>query len=75
MLRTLAATREAAGLAPAVGRMVLTYLGAAATTINLFTERARQRRALAGLDEHLMRDIGVSRSMVAREVRKHFWQL
>jgi uncharacterized protein YjiS (DUF1127 family) len=55
--------------------MVLTYLGAAATTINLFTERARQRRALAGLDEHLMRDIGVSRSMVAREVRKHFWQL
>jgi uncharacterized protein YjiS (DUF1127 family) len=55
--------------------MVMTYLGAAATTISLFTERARQRRALAELDKHLIRDIGLSRNLVAQEVRKHFWQL
>ena len=75
MLRTPAAARGAAGLPPAVGRVVLTYVGAAATTITLFTERARQRHALAALDEHLMRDIGLSRSLVARETRKHFRQL
>ena len=75
MLRAPAATTGAADLPPSVGRLVLTYLGAAATTITLATERARQRHALAALDEHLMRDIGVSRNMVAREVRKHFWQL
>ena len=75
MLRTPAATQGTAGLPPAVGRMVLAYLGAAATTITLFAERARQRRALAELDEHLTRDIGLSRSLVGREVRKHFWQL
>ena len=75
MLRTPAAARGAAGLPPAVGRVVLTYVGAAATTITLFTERARQRHALAALDEHLMRDIWVSRNMVAREVREHIWQL
>ena len=37
-------------------------------------ERTRHRRALARLDEHLLRDIGVSRSAAAAESRKRFWE-
>jgi uncharacterized protein YjiS (DUF1127 family) len=37
-------------------------------------ERRRQRRALAQLDEHLLRDIGVSRSAADAEIRKRFWE-
>ena len=37
-------------------------------------ERTRQRRCLARLDEHLLRDIGVSRSAAAAETRKRCWQ-
>ena len=75
MLRMSMTTRGAGNLTPSAGRMVLAYLGNAATTIVLFAERGRQRRALAQLDEHLMRDVGLSRSVVEREVRKHFWQI
>ena len=39
-----------------------------------FQERARQRRHLSGLDDHLLRDIGVSRSDVDAEVTKPFWK-
>ena len=46
-----------------------------AAMIQLCAERARQRRALANLDEHLLRDIGLNRAEVAGEVRKHFWQI
>lgn len=35
--------------------------------------RARQRRALAGLDERLLADIGLTREEVAHETRKPFW--
>jgi len=37
-------------------------------------ERARQRRQLRELDDRLLRDIGVTRAAVDREVRKPFWQ-
>lgn len=37
-------------------------------------ERARQRRQLAALDDHMLRDIGVSAADVERETRKWFWQ-
>ncbi|WP_247872263.1 DUF1127 domain-containing protein [Azospirillum sp. TSO35-2] len=42
----------------------------------LFTalERRKQRHALMGLDEHLLKDIGVSRSEVEQEVMKPFWR-
>ncbi|SMH34054.1 DUF1127 domain-containing protein [Azospirillum agricola] len=42
----------------------------------LFTvlERRKQRRALMALDEHLLKDIGVSRSEVEQEVTKPFWR-
>jgi uncharacterized protein YjiS (DUF1127 family) len=36
--------------------------------------RARQRRALACLDDRLLRDIGLSRAAAAREAAKPFWR-
>jgi uncharacterized protein YjiS (DUF1127 family) len=36
-------------------------------------ERARQRRALARLDDHLLRDIGISRGEAQREASRWPW--
>ena len=38
-------------------------------------ERSRQRRILMGLDDHLLRDIGLSRAEAEAEYRKQPWQL
>lgn len=37
-------------------------------------ERHRQRRSLAALDDHLLRDVGLSRTEARRESDKAFWQ-
>lgn len=37
-------------------------------------DRARQRHMLAGLDDHLLKDIGLSRTDTARESAKPFWR-
>ena len=36
--------------------------------------RVRQRRALAGLDDAMLRDVGITRVEVARECNKPFWR-
>ncbi|HVJ42524.1 MAG TPA: DUF1127 domain-containing protein [Dongiaceae bacterium] len=38
-------------------------------------ERRRQRRRLATMDEHMLRDIGLSTADVEHEVHKPFWRL
>ncbi len=38
-------------------------------------ERSRQRRHLAQLDERMLRDIGLSRGDVEREIQKRPWQI
>jgi len=48
-----------------------------ATGVSLIAEwieRIRQRRALAGLDERMLRDIGVTRVEAVRECEKPFWR-
>jgi uncharacterized protein YjiS (DUF1127 family) len=40
----------------------------------VWTERNGQRRALARLDERLLRDIGVNRYDAAHEIGKPFWK-
>jgi uncharacterized protein YjiS (DUF1127 family) len=37
-------------------------------------ERSCQRRTLRDLDEHLLRDIGVTREQAEGEARKPFWR-
>jgi uncharacterized protein YjiS (DUF1127 family) len=37
-------------------------------------ERARQRDALAGLDDQMLRDIGITRVEAVRECEKPFWR-
>ena len=37
-------------------------------------ERARQRKALAALDDHTLRDIGITRADAQREAQKPFWR-
>jgi uncharacterized protein YjiS (DUF1127 family) len=39
-----------------------------------WNERSRQRQALAELDGHLLRDIGITRSAAAAEASKPFWR-
>ena len=36
-------------------------------------ERARQRRALVALDDHMLNDIGLSRSAARQEAARPFW--
>jgi uncharacterized protein YjiS (DUF1127 family) len=37
-------------------------------------ERARQRRQLGQLSDHMLKDIGLNRAEVETEVAKRFWQ-
>jgi uncharacterized protein YjiS (DUF1127 family) len=53
----------------------LTRLGGAAVRIVLFwMERSRQRRALAKLDDRLLRDIGLTRDQARQECANPFWK-
>ena len=45
-----------------------------ATMTRVWISRSDQRRALCDLDDHLLRDIGVSRQEALREIAKWFWQ-
>ncbi len=53
----------------------LTRLGSAALRMIWFwMERSRQRRALADLDDRLLRDIGLTRDEARRECANPFWK-
>jgi uncharacterized protein YjiS (DUF1127 family) len=54
---------------PPETRLVLRVLA----TAFKWHERARQRRELQALDERMLKDIGLTRLDVEREVSKHFW--
>ena len=43
-------------------------------TLNHWHERARQRRQLARLDAHQLRDIGISCEQALAEARRPFWE-
>jgi len=49
-------------------------LAAAVALIVRWLETARQRRALAALDDRSLRDIGVTRIEAEREAEKPFWR-
>jgi uncharacterized protein YjiS (DUF1127 family) len=43
------------------------------SVIRMWFERSRQRRALAELDDRLLRDIGVTSAQARREAARPFW--
>ncbi len=44
------------------------------TLLLCWQERWAQRRSLEGMDDQILRDIGLSRADIHQEVRKPFWQ-
>lgn len=40
----------------------------------LWLQRARQRRSIDSLSDHVLKDVGLSRADVDGEVCKRFWQ-
>ena len=53
----------------------LAVLRRAAHAVLASSERRRQRHALAALDDHLLRDIGLTRGAIRTEVSKPFWRV
>lgn len=49
-------------------------LHAVRARVKLWHRRARDRRMLAQLDAHMLRDIGITREDALREARKPFWR-
>lgn len=49
-------------------------LARAVDAVLTWQERGRQRRQLMRLDDHLLRDIGLTRADVAAEWEKPFWR-
>jgi len=43
-------------------------------TATLWRERTRQRRALGGLNDYMLKDLGLSRADAGREGGKRFWE-
>jgi uncharacterized protein YjiS (DUF1127 family) len=43
-------------------------------TLGLWRRRAAQRRQLLSIDDHLLRDIGVTRAQVEHEAAKPAWR-
>ncbi len=41
----------------------------------VWQERARERRRLMQLSDHMLRDIGISRATAAGEAEKPFWRV
>ena len=68
-LPTTFRTREATGHRPAAGQ-----LAALLERVNGWIERYRQRRTLLELNDHMLKDIGVSRVDAEREGYKPFWR-
>ncbi|MCP5368041.1 MAG: DUF1127 domain-containing protein [Hyphomicrobiales bacterium] len=48
---------------------------AALDTLAEWQERARQRRQLQELDDHMLRDLGLSRADAQRESERPFWDI
>jgi uncharacterized protein YjiS (DUF1127 family) len=67
------AHRQAASAAPLWARMG-TAAGEAVTRLLVWHDRVRERRALLGLSDLQLRDIGISRADAGAEGDKPFWR-
>jgi uncharacterized protein YjiS (DUF1127 family) len=67
-------TVQAIALPWFAGRQLAWWLGQACEAVLTWAERGRQRRQLAGLNDYMLRDIGLTRADVAAETGKPFWR-
>ncbi len=66
----LSVVLSSAALLRALGRAIATVV----VTVQAWHLRAEQRRGLAAMSDHLLRDIGLDRGSAYREVHKPFWR-
>jgi uncharacterized protein YjiS (DUF1127 family) len=48
--------------------------GSVVQTLYLWQDRAAQRAHLAGLEDHILKDMGIDRAVAAQEAAKPFWR-
>ena len=63
-----------AGLTATSRPWLASRVGRAVDLVLTWHERARQRRQLECLSDHMLRDIGLTRADVLAEATKRFWQ-
>lgn len=59
-----------AGIPSSLGQLVLRIR----QTLNMWYDRSQERRHLAALPDHLLRDIGIDRTSALKEASKSFWR-
>jgi uncharacterized protein YjiS (DUF1127 family) len=69
----IALSRLSLPTSPRTGRSAPQPHGLVAT-LSLWAERHRQRRALLELNDHMLKDIGISGADAWQEGRKPFWR-
>lgn len=55
---------------PVIAVVALRFAGA----VTQWDQLRRTRRALSTLDDHMLRDIGLTAKQARRESKRHFWQ-
>ena len=61
-------------LLPTLAQAAAAYLHAGTAALASWLRHRRERHQLAGLDDQLLRDLGLTRGDVAREYDRPFWQ-
>lgn len=61
--------------APGIGERLPVAFSRLLLTLRSWAERSRQRRALAGLTDRALADIGITRYEAEREADRPFWEL
>lgn len=65
----------ASALMPAANRRGAALVARLVDILLAWHERRRQRRQLAMMDDHMLRDLGLSSADVEQEVHKPFWRI
>ncbi|MCB1341335.1 MAG: DUF1127 domain-containing protein [Pseudooceanicola sp.] len=54
---------------PVLAVVALRFAGA----VTQWDQRQRSRRALAGLDDHMLKDVGLTHAQARKEAKRPFW--
>jgi uncharacterized protein YjiS (DUF1127 family) len=65
--------RSAAGAAGQPAERLRSALSWVILTLMRWQELARQRRALAAMNDHMLKDLGLTRANALREAGRPFW--